>query len=44
MREIGIGIKTDLKILAVHYKKIIFFALQMMILCLGIGVVGSHVL
>ena len=44
MRGIGIGIKTDLKILAVHYKKIIFFALQMMILCLGIGVVGSHVL
>lgn len=44
MREIGIGIKTDLKILAVHYKKIIFFALQMMILCIGIGVVGSHVL
>ncbi len=44
MREIGIGIKTDLKVLAVHYKKIIFFALQMMILCLGIGVVGSHVL
>ena len=44
MKGIGIGIKTDLKIMAVHYKKIIFFALQMMILCLGIGVVGSHVL
>ncbi len=38
------SLKTDLKILRLEYKKIIFFSLQMIILCLGIGVLGSQVL
>lgn len=44
MRQLGISIKTDLKVLAVHYKKLLFFAMQMSILCLAIGMAGSQIL
>ena len=33
-----------MKILTLQYKKIIFFTIQMIILCLGIGILGSQVL
>ncbi len=44
MRLLWVAFKTDINILVRGYKKILLFMIQMVILCFGIGVLGSSVL
>ena len=44
MKRLLIGIRMDLKLLGSHYKRLFLFMVQMVILCLAIGIAGSHIL
>lgn len=44
MKLLWVGIKLDFKQIKLNRVRLLFFSIQMIILCMAIGIAGSHIL